>query len=362
VPVLMLTPALPRPSIEPLRVMLSAAGGPASAGLPTMPVPPVDTSARWLMLWLSGTLAVLAVQAVRQRRLTRLGSNLPAGSSPALVGLLRPRVALPMDFEQRFSPQERELILAHEAVHLARLDNLWNLLATLLTALHWWNPLAWWAARRMQADQELACDAAVLLHRPDATAAYTRALLAAHELAAPSAPLASRWGSDHPLIERIAMLNRPQALTRRRLALLGLALMGSAGIAWAVQTTTAAVPSTQRVYIKMDVNLGGKVTKPGLITLLGVPATIGIDHGDGSGHWEVVMTVSQRADGRLVVHTERSFGHTLRGEPLKKLDGYHDQIGAPDTPLELTWPAPDGSPPLVMNRVVSLVAADFRPK
>lgn len=357
VPVLMLTPALPRPSVEPMRVALNAAGAPTALNLASIPaLPPPSSSARWLALWLAGTIAVLAMQVWRQWRLARLGERLPAGSSPALVGLLSPHLALPVDFAKRFTPEERELILDHEAVHLARLDNLWNLLASVLLALHWWNPLAWWASRRLQADQELACDAAVLRHRPNSTSTYTRALLAAHALRAPNAPLASRWGSAHPLIERIAMLNRPRALTRRHIALLALSLLGTAGLAWAAQATPASAQSTQRVYIQAEVRIGENLSKPRVITVLGVPATFGIDHGDGSGHWEVVMTVSQRPDGQLLVHTERSFG-----TPLQKLDGYHDQVAPAGQPVEMSFPAPDGRPAFVMKRVVSLVAADFKP-
>lgn len=356
VPLVLLTQFLPRPTTEPLRIALSSSVGPAAAGLTTIPVLPASNHTQWLVLWLAGTLVILALQAWRQWRLAQLGERLAEGSSPALVGLINPRVVLPADFEQRFTPAERELILEHEAIHQSRLDNFWNLLATLLTAVNWWNPLAWYAAHRMQADQELACDASVLRHRPDSTTTYTRALLAAHALRAPNAPLASLWGTSHPLIERIAMLNRPQVLTRRRIVLLGLGLLSTAGLAWAAQTGPAASPNTQRVYIQTEIRIGERISKPGLITALGVPATIGIDHGDGSGRWEIVMTVTQQPDGQLLVHTERSYG-----SPLQKLDGHHNQIDAPDKPLELTFPAPDGGPAFVMKRVVSLVAADFKP-
>ena len=224
VPVLMLTSALPRPGVEPLRIALTAVGGPAAAGLVAVPVPPSHSAAPWLALWLAGTLAVLGVQGWRQWSLARLGQRLPAGSSPALVGLLNPRIVLPIDFEQRFTPAERELILAHEVVHRERLDNLWNLLAALLVALHWWNPLAWLGARRMQADQELACDSAVLASRPDCGPTYAKALLAAHHLQPHTAPLVSRWASAHPLVERIAMLSHPVHASRRRIVLMGCAL------------------------------------------------------------------------------------------------------------------------------------------
>ena len=239
VPVLLLTPALPRPGVEPVGIALSAASAPAAAGQAFGALPLHIGTTPWLALWLAGTLVVLGVQAWQQRRLARLGDRLPAGSSPALVGLLKPRIALPADFEDRFRPEERVLILAHEAVHRERLDNLWNLLASLLVALHWWNPLAWWGARRMQADQELACDAAVLAARPESRSTYALALMAAHSLRPEVAPAASRWVSSHPLVERIAMLSHPVRASRRSAILLVCALASCAGLAWAGQPAEA---------------------------------------------------------------------------------------------------------------------------
>ena len=241
VPALLLTPALPRPAQEPLRLVMQAAGGGnAPVAMPALPTPTTGHAAPWLALWLVGVTLVVVVQVRRQWRLARLGERLPAGSSPALVGLLRPRIALPLDFETRFNAVERELVIAHEQVHRQRLDNFWNLLACAITALHWWNPLAWWAARRMHADQELACDATVLAARPGAATTYARALLAAHGLNALGAPLASRWGSAHPLVERIAMLNHPIPLTRRRALPVVFVIASLSALAYAGSTPAVA--------------------------------------------------------------------------------------------------------------------------
>ncbi len=251
-PALLLTAALPRPATEPLRLVWQAAGAAQPLAAPALPAPPAGAASAWLALWLLGTAGMLLGQAWRQWRLARLGARLPAGSSPALVGLLRPRVALPADFEQRFPPTQRHLILAHERVHLERLDNLWNLLACVLAALHWWNPLAWWALRRFRADQEPACDAAVLAAHPAARADYTQALLAAHDLHHLGAPLASRWGTTHPLVERIAMLNHPRRLTRSGAAALAAGLLAMAGVAYAAQ---GEAPAAEGPLVELKLEL-----------------------------------------------------------------------------------------------------------
>ena len=142
----------------------------------------------------------------------------------------------------------------------------------MLTALHWWNPLAWAAARRMQADQELACDAVVLAARPDALASYTRALLAAHDLTPHAAPLSSYWGTTHPLVERIAMLNRSTSLTRRRAGVMALAMAGAVGLAYAAQTPdlsgAAAPDASVRLTVMLIVQEGNHVRRSSQ-TLLG---------------------------------------------------------------------------------------------
>jgi beta-lactamase regulating signal transducer with metallopeptidase domain len=82
--------------------------------------------------------------------------------SPALVGFLRPRLLLPSDLLSRFESAELRLVLLHELAHLKRRDVLANWFATLLTVLHWPNPVAWLAAWRLRLDRELATDELVM--------------------------------------------------------------------------------------------------------------------------------------------------------------------------------------------------------
>lgn len=357
VPALLLTPALPRPTQEPLRLAMQAAGGGNTpVAWPTLLSTPTTSHAMlWLLaLWLGGAALVVLVQARRQWRLARLGERLPAGSSPALVGLLRPRLALPLDFEARFDAAQRELVIAHEQVHRQRQDNLWNLLACSITALHWWNPLAWWALRRLRADQELACDATVLASRPHARADYTRALLAAHDLRNLGAPLASRWGTTHPLVERIAMLSRPKPLTRRRAALLGIPLLCISGAAYALQ---AGAPNAQpgadarMVEIRLALSSGEFKASPRLITALGARSSLQMEIAPGN-IWRLDFTVTQGADGKLQVLTQpRHAG--------KALDPHTELLASGETSERRVGGA-DGVPSLLMTRVVTLLPADFK--
>ena len=85
-------------------------------------------------------------------------------SSPSLFGVLRPRLLLPCGFTRSFSPTELRYVFLHELAHLKRGDIAMNWLATVPLILHWFNPLVWYAVRRMRVDGEIACDALALLY------------------------------------------------------------------------------------------------------------------------------------------------------------------------------------------------------
>ena len=52
--------------------------------------------------------------------------------------------------------------LEHEATHHRHGDHIWAVLRCVCLAIHWYNPLVWWAAFLSQRDTELACDEATI--------------------------------------------------------------------------------------------------------------------------------------------------------------------------------------------------------
>ena len=77
---------------------------------------------------------------------------------PFVLGIIRSRIYIPF----RMPKQEQAYILAHEECHIRRLDPLWKLIAFLLLAVYWWNPLVWIAFFYMVRDMEMSCDEAVI--------------------------------------------------------------------------------------------------------------------------------------------------------------------------------------------------------
>lgn len=96
-------------------------------------------------------------------------------SSPALYGIFQPKTVLP---ERMRSDEQLDLILLHEETHRKRGDNLWRILAFMLIAVHWFNPLGWFCLKRVLEDLELACDESVLSRLGEnGRKAYATALL-----------------------------------------------------------------------------------------------------------------------------------------------------------------------------------------
>lgn len=132
-----------------------------------------------LAFWALGAAAVLgrfALGVVRARRLVaraRFVETLEVDGdavevriseeieTPAVTGMLRPVVLLPAE-ATAWSTERRRLVLAHELAHIASRDCLTNAVAQLAVAAHWFNPLAWLAARRLRIERELAADDRVL--------------------------------------------------------------------------------------------------------------------------------------------------------------------------------------------------------
>jgi len=82
-------------------------------------------------------------------------------SVPLTWGYWHPVVLLPASLP-RWSPDERRLVMLHEAEHARSADWLFALAARAACAVYWFHPAVWWTANQLRADCELACDERVL--------------------------------------------------------------------------------------------------------------------------------------------------------------------------------------------------------
>lgn len=90
------------------------------------------------------------------------------------AGFFPPKIYVPCGLFE----EERKLIVAHERVHIRRLDYIVKPVAFLGLTVHWFNPLIWLAFALMTRDMELSCDEAVLkIFGAGEKKAYSEALL-----------------------------------------------------------------------------------------------------------------------------------------------------------------------------------------
>jgi TonB family protein len=154
-----------------------------------------------------GTVADDAARAVRVARPVRLlyGDH-PA--MPVTWGLIRPTIILP-ESARAWTDDRLHVVLCHELAHIRRGDWGAQLVAELLRAVYWFNPVAWIACRRLRLDSEHACDDAVL-NAGVAAPAYASHLLA---VAYACAGRRGAWSAALPVA-------RPSGLERRVRAML----------------------------------------------------------------------------------------------------------------------------------------------
>ncbi|HYX47286.1 MAG TPA: M56 family metallopeptidase [Sphingomicrobium sp.] len=227
-----------------------AAGEPIAAAVATQSEPSL-TVGGWpsalIIIWLAVAAAlfltrVIAFQRDRRAMLETSAGNSRLGAvrfvrtdevrSPVALGIFRPIIAVPCDFERIYGKRERRLVLEHELAHHRSGDLVANLFAFVLLCLQWFNPLAWAAHAAFRFDQEAACDARVLDKAPPADRAnYGRAI--------------AKAASGRALLFASA-LDRPTSLQRRLKSMLRTSTPTRriAGTILIVTAVVAALPLT----------------------------------------------------------------------------------------------------------------------
>ncbi|KPJ94201.1 MAG: hypothetical protein AMS18_04175 [Gemmatimonas sp. SG8_17] len=108
--------------------------------------------------------------------------------SPFTFGSLRPVVYLPRAILELGRPELLESVLAHEMAHVSRRDEVLLQLQLLLSALYFFNPVAWLSARRMREESERICDALVLSRGSLSARTYGQSIVAVLRIGLPSGP------------------------------------------------------------------------------------------------------------------------------------------------------------------------------
>lgn len=119
-------------------------------------------------IWLIGVILLILRSAATAMKLRRFLSKAVRAEdniyedegidTPFVMGIISPKIYLP----PHLPAHEKEYVLAHESIHIARKDYMIKLLAYVTACIHWFNPLVWLAFSLMENDMEMSCDEAVL--------------------------------------------------------------------------------------------------------------------------------------------------------------------------------------------------------
>src|SRR5262245_17127305 len=232
------------------------ASAPLAAAAPAWPFNAAQIA---LVIWAAGAMLVLArllLGTLRMRRITRDAERLidyrwsmltnrlrgqldirdhvaiyvsAEVATPMTWGVLIPVIVLPPE-SFTWSAEWRRVVLLHELAHIKRRDCLTQMLAHLACAFYWFNPLVWFAARRLRVERELACDDCVLEVGAWASdyANYLFAIAQTFEAVEPVTPVSVGMACSH-LENRVRAILDPQLNrrhpSRRRKATLAVAMV-----------------------------------------------------------------------------------------------------------------------------------------
>jgi beta-lactamase regulating signal transducer with metallopeptidase domain len=245
------------PALEPVSVGYSARLHPPGASSPGRSEVAAAIALAWLLIAAALLARVIGLH-LRASALARRGTPvtgapwmLAAGQlgaahaaairasaeleSPAVMGLFRSTIVVP-DRALEWSLERCRIVLAHELAHVRRRDVLAQALGDVACAVHWYNPLAWVAARRLRVEREVAADDAVLAGgvRPSR---YAEELLAV--ATSTVTPIAALAMAERPSLETRVVSILAARLARSPLGPRGTALVVALGVA-----LTAAVACT----------------------------------------------------------------------------------------------------------------------
>ena len=168
----------------------------------------IALAARWLLRW-SSTRAVVRAATPVQLDAPIAARVTPNRVEPGVFGIFRPTLLLPGNIFESLQPDQLHALVAHEAAHVKRRDNLTAALHSVTEILFWFHPLVWWIGARLVAERERACDEAVIRAGGDRHA-YAHTILSVCRLYL-GAPIVSASGASRGhLRTRIeAIMNNP---------------------------------------------------------------------------------------------------------------------------------------------------------
>lgn len=310
------------------------------------PTPQKTTIHWWDILWKAGIVTVGSVFLISNfvfyRKLRRNRQRISTDSlpipchlpvyyveslaAPCLFGL---KSAIYVN-QTALHPQRLRHVLTHELTHHRHGDHLWSLLRCICLAVHWYNPLVWWAAVLSRRDCELSCDSAVLYSLGDTSAiSYGETLMAMLTKTRPSLlHTATTMGMEkRTMVERLQRIVHRPRMMKWTGAVVALVAMGAVTLTFGgctdtnnttdtdtnSPTQTTASPSTENDKGKSDnssdtVSISESYTHPSGLFRMELPSAlpvVAVESEDGIHFYDETLYQRGREEGWILsVHPQ----------------------------------------------------------
>ncbi len=257
---------------------------------------------------------------------------------PVTFGVRRPSIVIP-DIADTWSDDRRRAVILHELAHVARYDCLTQTVAWAACTVYWFHPAAWWVARRLRIERELACDDRVIAAGTQARDYAGHLLEIAYSMGRHRAPaLAVSMARPRQLEGRLlAALDqgRNRRAPGRRLSavaaaiaaawLIPLAMVAPARVAaaadeeWVATTVAPAVEQAPNLVSDLEPPTSLEPLKDSARRLVRAAAeAIGVTQDHLPGTWEMRPTGSGDTVHLRLVELNSSSGTNV---PLARLEG-----------------------------------------
>ncbi len=140
---------------------------------------------------------------------------------PAIIGMLKPVILVPMGVLASMPADQLEAVLLHELAHIRRKDYLVNLIQVMAEAVFFFSPGLRWLSVQLRIEREYCCDDIALAHVDRLTLVQALVSFQEHFLYRPAFPLAFTGLRDRLLARVSRITGRPISSSRQcRLCLL----------------------------------------------------------------------------------------------------------------------------------------------
>lgn len=182
----------------------------------------------------------------------------PLISTPLTFGIFHPVILMPKTTDWT-NEKVLQYVLAHEFVHIRRLDTIMKLLLIAALCVHWFNPFVWMMYILASRDMELSCDEAVLhLFGEHEKSAYARTLISMEETRSGFTPLCNNF-SKNALEERMTAIMKTKKSTIFSIALAAFIVVGTT----TTFATSAKVESSKENSTTLLAGIESTYTKDG---------------------------------------------------------------------------------------------------